>query len=81
MATPYMLYNKLFLKTIFDILIAKMVTHGKKYVMNAFVANRGADRRRGPCKQTQFDCAVHGVRSSSLCTPGMGVSLWGSSPL
>jgi len=28
--------------------------------------NRGADRRRGPHKQTQFDCAVHGVRSSTL---------------
>jgi len=28
--------------------------------------NRGADRHRGPCKQTQFDCTVHGVRSSSL---------------
>ena len=28
--------------------------------------NRGADRHRGPCRQTQFDCAVHGVRSSSL---------------
>jgi len=28
--------------------------------------NRGADRHRGLCKQTQFDCAVHGVRSSTL---------------
>ena len=29
-------------------------------------ANRGADLRRGPCKQAQLDCAVHGVRSSTL---------------
>ena len=27
-------------------------------------SNRGADRRRGPHKQTQFDCAVHGARRS-----------------
>ena len=31
-----------------------------------FKANRGADRHRGPHKQTKFDCEVHGVRSSSL---------------
>jgi len=37
--------------------------------------NRGADRHRGPCKQTQFDCTVHGVRSSTLfrrVAPGQG---------
>ena len=28
--------------------------------------NRGADRRRVPCKQAQLDCAAPGVRSSTL---------------
>ena len=40
------------------------VNHNKAYLFSK--SNRGADRHRGPCKQTQFDCAVHGVRSSSL---------------
>ena len=37
--------------------------------------NRGADRHRGLCKQAQLDCAVHGVRSSTLfwrVAPGQG---------
>jgi len=34
--------------------------------MDVDSANRGADRHRGPCKQTEFDCVAHGVRSSSL---------------
>ena len=32
--------------------------------------NRGADRHRGPHKQTQFGCEAHGDRSSSLFMRG-----------
>ena len=38
-------------------------------------ATRGADRRRGPCRQAQLACAVPGVRSSALFrrkAPGQG---------
>ncbi len=38
----------------------------KSIIVFLGLSNRGADRHRGPCKQTQFDCAVHGVRSSTL---------------
>jgi len=35
----------------------------------------------GHASKRYFGCAVRGVRSSYLCTPGMGVNLWGGSPL
>ena len=40
-----------------------------------FSHNRGADRRRGPCRQAQLACADSGVRSSALFrrkAPGQG---------
>ena len=59
----------------------KIILSYHSYRGNGNIDNRGADRRRVPCRQAQLACAVPGVRSSALCTPGMGVNLWGESPL
>ena len=53
----------------------KIILSYHSYRGNGNIDNRGADRRRVPCRQAQLACAVPGVRSSALFrrkAPGQG---------
>jgi len=61
-----------------DRVCISQILKGFNLLCIAAICNRGADRHRGPCKQTQFACAVHGVRSSTLfrrVAPGQGADV------